>query len=196
MKVDFSVREHELLVRLRLVRNSIKRVLSHVDKGRIDIPQIDGYSLIVDLNDIEELCDLNQDYFQMWKETEAVTMEVMKEEEDSVSKDDNITRIYKDLCHKCDEVIEYTDVFSCCPNCLTSFQLVLVGQKGGGNTPLFLLAEKNFTKANDILKINLYYCGVQLLINQKPKKMDINQLLNEMPSFSEGNPKQCNYERQ
>ena len=121
MKVDFSVREHELLVRLKLIERSINRVLSHVDKGTLELPEIEGYSLITDLNDIHELCDRNQNYFQMWKETEAVTMEVMKEEEDSVSKDDNITRIYKDLCNKCDEVIEYTDVFSCCPNCLTSF---------------------------------------------------------------------------
>ncbi len=121
MKVDFSVREHELLVRLRLVHNSINRILSHVDKGRIEIPQIEGYSLLVDLNDIEELCDLNQDYFKMWKETERVTMEVMKQEEDIVSKDENITRIYKDLCSKCNEVVEYTDVFTCCPTCLTSF---------------------------------------------------------------------------
>ena len=121
MKVDFSVREHELLVRLKLIERSIKRVLSHVDKGTLELPEIEGYSLITDLNDIDELCDLNQDYFKRWKETEAVTMEVMKQEEDSVSKDESITRIYKDLCHKCDEAVEYTDVFSCCPNCLTSF---------------------------------------------------------------------------
>jgi hypothetical protein len=121
MKVDFSVREHELLVRLKLIERSIKRVLSHVDKGTLVIGEVGGYSLITDLNDIDELCDLYQDYFKRWKETEVVTMEVMKHEEDSVSKDENITRIYKDLCHKCDEVVEYTDVFSCCPNCLTSF---------------------------------------------------------------------------
>ena len=40
---------------------------------------------------------------------------------ESVSKDENFTRVYEDMCSKCDEVIEYTDVFSCCPNCLTSF---------------------------------------------------------------------------
>ena len=121
MKVDFSVREHELLVRLKLVERSIKRILHHVDKGSIEIPQIEGYSLLVDLNDIDELCDLHQDYFKMWKETEKVTMEVMREEEDSVSKDESITRIYTDLCSKCDEVVQYTDVFTCCPTCLTSF---------------------------------------------------------------------------
>ena len=40
---------------------------------------------------------------------------------ESVSKDDSFTRIYTDLCSKCDEVVQYTDVFTCCPNCLTSF---------------------------------------------------------------------------
>ena len=121
MKVDFSVREHELLVRLKLIERSIKRVLSHVDKGTLELPEIEGYSLITDLNDIHELCDRNQNYFQMWKETEAVTMEGMKE----MIKDDDggndTTHIYTDLCSKCDEVVQYTDVFTCCPNCLTSF---------------------------------------------------------------------------
>ena len=127
MKVDFSVREHELLVRLRLIERSIKRICDYVDEGLEDnslyIPNIPikGYDLYTSLNDIEELCDLNQDYFKRWKETEVVTMEVMKQEDDSVSKDDSITRIYKDLCHKCNEAVECTDVFTCCPNCLTSY---------------------------------------------------------------------------
>ena len=63
-----TLKENELLVRLKLIQNSINRVLSHVDKGTLEIPEIQGYSLLTDLNDIEELCDLNQDSFKEWKE--------------------------------------------------------------------------------------------------------------------------------
>tara|TARA_R100000234_G_C4986985_1_gene173766 strand:- start:941 stop:1195 length:255 start_codon:yes stop_codon:yes gene_type:complete len=76
MKVDFSTKEDELLVRLKLIQNSIQRVLNQVDKGTLDIPEIQGYSLITELNDIDELCDLNQNYFQAWKETEKVAIEL------------------------------------------------------------------------------------------------------------------------
>ncbi len=122
MKVDFSVKEHELLVRLKLIERSIKRVLLYVDKGVLEIPEnLRGYSLITDLNDIDELCDRNQNYFQMWKETEVVTMEVMKQMIKDGDGGNDTTHIYTDLCTNCDEVVQYTDVFSCCPNCLTSF---------------------------------------------------------------------------
>ena len=76
MKVDFSTKEDELLVRLKLIQNSIQRVLNQVDKGTLDITEIQGYSLITELNDIDELCDLNQNYFQAWKETEKVAIEL------------------------------------------------------------------------------------------------------------------------
>tara|TARA_Y100001973_G_C5147260_1_gene306095 strand:- start:380 stop:604 length:225 start_codon:yes stop_codon:yes gene_type:complete len=66
----------ELLVRLKLIQNSIQRVLHQVDKGTLKIPEIQGYSLITELNDIDELCDLNQNYFQAWKETEKVALQL------------------------------------------------------------------------------------------------------------------------
>ena len=62
----------ELLVRLKLIQNSVQRVLRQVDKGALEIPETKGYSLITELNDIDELCDLNQNYFQAWKETEKI----------------------------------------------------------------------------------------------------------------------------
>ena len=65
-------KEHELLVRLKLIQNSINRVLSHVDKGTLEIPEIQGYSLLTDLNDIDELCDLNQKDFKKWREALAL----------------------------------------------------------------------------------------------------------------------------
>ena len=65
-------KEHELLVRLKLIQNSINRVLSHVDKGTLEIPEIQGYSLLTDLNDIHELCDLNHEDFKKWREALAL----------------------------------------------------------------------------------------------------------------------------
>ena len=39
MKVDFPTKEQELLVRLKLIQNSIQRVLHQVDKGTLEIPE-------------------------------------------------------------------------------------------------------------------------------------------------------------
>ena len=70
--------EKELLIRLKLIQNSIQRVLHQVDKGTLKIPKIKGYSLITELNDIDELCDLNQNYFQAWRETELENNQLNK----------------------------------------------------------------------------------------------------------------------
>ena len=78
MKVNFPTKEQELLVRLKLIQNSIRRVLHQVDKGTLEIPKIKGYSLITELNDIDELCDLNQNYFQEWKETKLENNQLNK----------------------------------------------------------------------------------------------------------------------
>ena len=121
MKVDFSVREHELLVRLRLIQRDINKINDYIHRGVIEMPHVEGYSLPTALNDIEELTDLDDNSFQLWRETEAVTIEVMRETIKNDSGGKETTHVYTDLCHKCDDVVQYTDVFSCCPNCLASF---------------------------------------------------------------------------
>ena len=47
MKVDFPTKEQELLVRLKLIQNSIQRVLHQVDKGTLEIPEIKAVYLTI-----------------------------------------------------------------------------------------------------------------------------------------------------
>lgn len=99
----------ELLVRLKLIQNSIQRVLHQVDKGTLKIPEIKGYSLITELNDIDELCDLNQNYFQEWKETQKELFSLLYRLEDIYDYDNSdlgkeigelVNKLQKELLNK------------------------------------------------------------------------------------------------